>query len=75
MRKLKVNPSKLSILRITKGFTASSLAKLAGISKFIVIRLENGEGQTRPINALKIAEALGVQLGEVFEIVETQRGA
>jgi transcriptional regulator with XRE-family HTH domain len=49
----------LAIWRKLRGLTAAQVADRAGISRFTVGRLENGEGATME-NMLRVARALGV---------------
>lgn len=70
MKILKVKSDKLCELRIKQGDTFSSLSKKAGVHYLVISRLESGVNTTRPANAVRIANALGVPFEELFEIVD-----
>lgn len=60
---------KIQILRIKKGLSRYGLSKKAGLSKYAVARLEKGLTNPTPKIAKAIADALEVDLDEIFKIV------
>jgi transcriptional regulator with XRE-family HTH domain len=65
----------LGIWRRLRRLTAAQVADRAGISRYTVMRLENGEGATME-NLLRVARALGVldQLVEAVDPYKTDVG-
>jgi transcriptional regulator with XRE-family HTH domain len=65
----------LATWRRLRRLTAAQVADRAGISRYTVMRLENGEGATME-NLLRVARALGVldQLVEAVDPYETDVG-
>ncbi|AHJ88641.1 hypothetical protein GBK2_43 [Geobacillus phage GBK2] len=57
-------------IRIKKGFTTASLGRAVGLTKQAIGQIERRENGVSPENCLKIAEALGVDFDDVFELVE-----
>jgi len=70
MKILSVNSDKLCELRMKQGDTFTSLSKKAGVHYLVISRLENGKNITRPANAVRIANALGVPFSELFDIID-----
>lgn len=60
---------RLKHMRIQKGLTQAELAKLSGISRPSIVRLETGSGNTSIENILAIMKTLGTanELRTVFE--------
>lgn len=73
MKILKVDGQKLCELRIKQGHTCRSLSEKAGVHYSIISRLEENATSPRPINAIRIAEALGVSFDDLFEIVDRNK--
>ena len=65
----------LATWRRLRRLTAAQVADRAGISRYTVMRLENGEGATME-NLLRVARALGVldQLVEAIDPYQTDVG-
>jgi len=65
----------LATWRRLRRLTAAQVADRAGISRYTVMRLENGEGATME-NLLRVARALGVldQLVEAVDPYKTEVG-
>ena len=61
----------LATWRRLRRLTAAQVADRAGISRYTVMRLENGEGATME-NLLRVARALGV-LDQLVEAVDPYR--
>ena len=59
-------PTRLRSIRRAKGFTARRLAEEVGISRPHVVRLEAGQCLPNVVTALRIAEALGVDVTEIW---------
>jgi len=57
--------------RKAKGYTQKDLAKKLGVSQAMVSRWENGEENLTIATLAKIAVALGLELGNPFEIPKT----
>lgn len=53
-------------IMLEKGMTQSALAAAAGITQPLVSRIASGQYQARVTTLRKIADALGVPLGELF---------
>jgi len=56
--------------RVLKGWSATKLATLVGISRQTLSMIEHG-GSTSEITALKIAELFDLTVDQMFEIVST----
>ena len=56
--------------RDARGWTQADLAARAGVSRKTINTIENGVFVPSTITALKIAEALGRQVEDVFTVVE-----
>ena len=54
-------------LRKKRGFGMEDFADRAGFSYTQLSRIELGQINTSVVNAVKLAEALGVAVGELFE--------
>lgn len=61
---------KLKILRKQKDLTLDKLAELSGVAKATLSRIENGVTTGNLNTHLKICEALGVNLGELYKGLE-----
>ncbi|HZK52787.1 MAG TPA: helix-turn-helix transcriptional regulator [Desulfosporosinus sp.] len=72
MKTLRVNKDRLCELRIKQGNTFKSLSEKSGVHYLVISRLESGTNTTRPANAVKIANALGVPFEELFEIIDSK---
>jgi transcriptional regulator with XRE-family HTH domain len=48
------------------GLSQSQLAKASGLSRTTINRAEKGEVELRVVNAMKIAEGLGITARELF---------
>jgi A/G-specific adenine glycosylase len=57
--------AKLRIVRRQKGFALTRLAKLSGISKLTIIRIESGKTSPRPETLRKLAAVLDVELDQL----------
>ena len=58
---MKADGEKLKNLRDQKLLTSQNLADLAGLSRDVVYRLENGKSGARQTSIKKIARVLGVE--------------
>jgi transcriptional regulator with XRE-family HTH domain len=56
-----VKLTRLKLIRERKALTQDQLARLAGVSRITVARLEAGVDEPRPTTTRKLADALGVQ--------------
>jgi transcriptional regulator with XRE-family HTH domain len=63
--------SYLALLRKSKGMSQEALAEACGLSLRAIQRIEAGETSPRPHTVKVIAQALGVQLGELAEKLNT----
>lgn len=63
-----VLPKGLAAWRKQRGLTQIQLAKIVGCSETLIALIETGRRQPGPDNAVKIAEALDVEL-EAFAVV------
>lgn len=57
-------------LRIAKGLSQDELGHLVGVSDVVINNYENGESRVGAAQVLKIAQALGTQIGDIFEKIE-----
>ena len=57
-------------IRIVKGFTQRRLARETGLSSAFISQFENALRNIGPEAANRICICLGVEFGELFEIVE-----
>lgn len=73
MKALKANGRKICDLRMKQGDTLASLSQKSGVHYLVISRLESGLNSTRPANAVRLAEALGVPFDEIFEIVDRKQ--
>jgi len=64
---IKAKITNLVMARASKGWSKTDLAKNAGVSSSLVSRVEKG-GNTSAKAAKKIADALQVEISEVFTI-------
>lgn len=67
---IEVNVKKLQYLRISNGYTRNSLAKIAGISKLAITRIEKKEVNPRPDTIKKICIALNIKFDDICLIKE-----
>ena len=58
---------KVRALRVDKGFSQEKLAELSGLDRTYISDVERGERNISLINITKIANALKVKPGELFE--------
>lgn len=61
---------KLKLVRTSKNITQSALATKCGISVRTLIRYENGEREPDVYTAIRLAEALGTTVEELFPLEE-----
>lgn len=61
---------KIKRTRENQGLSIRDLADMADINKSQVVRIENGESDPHYTTLLKLARALGVNMGELMEIKE-----
>lgn len=59
---MKIDGTRLSIIRATKGWTQADLAYAAGLSRSFVSQLESGSRGLSPEKLLVIADALSVDI-------------
>ncbi len=71
---VKVDSKKLIQSRIKAGHTQRTLALASGTKPVLISRLEAGKTNTRPQNAKKICNALGVEFEELFQIQQYSAG-
>ncbi len=64
----------LKVHRAMKDLTQAELAELAGITRVSVNAIEGGRMVPSVLLALKLAEALGVTVNELFRIAPTENG-
>ncbi len=64
----------LKVHRAMKDLTQAELAGLAGITRVSVNAIEGGRMVPSVLLALKLAEALGVTVNELFRIAPTENG-
>lgn len=57
-------------LRLQKGYSATELAELIGISRQALSQIELGKNGISPAGAKKASKLLGVKFEEIFTIVE-----
>jgi len=62
--------NKLREARETKGWTQAELAAAIGVSRKTINTVENGVFVPSTVVALKLAEALGVRVEQLFFLVE-----
>ena len=60
--------------RTDRGYSQEELARRTGLSKPTSSRLENGV-TPRPANAKRIADELGVLIGDIFDFVPDMEAA
>lgn len=63
----------LSLLRLRKGMSQRDLAERVGTSQSHIAEIEAGRGRPRTDTVARIAEALGVDEGEVVRAIEERR--
>ena len=67
--------SRLRELRSQRGLTQEALGKLAGLSPFTIGRMESGSSSSDRVGtAVRLAVALGVGLGDLYDIDSTAGG-
>jgi transcriptional regulator with XRE-family HTH domain len=54
-------------LRKRKGLTQQELAKHAGVSQYTITEIETGRRDPRPSTLRKLADALGVEVADIFQ--------
>ena len=59
-------PSPLRVYRVARNLTQAELADRAGITRVTVGALERGENVPHLGTAQRLAEVLGVEIGELF---------
>lgn len=57
---------RLRLTRAKRGWSQRELARRAGVSVDTVVRAELGKVNTHPVSACRIADALGVPVGDLF---------
>lgn len=66
------NATAIRRYRLEKGYSQAQLAERAGVSKSAVQWIDLGKG-SRPSTLKKIADALGVEVGDIADLeLETQ---
>ena len=67
--------SRLRELRIQRGLTQEALGKLAGLSPFTISHMEHGSPSSNRVGtAVRLAIALGVELGDLYDTNTTEGG-
>ena len=61
---------RIRALRASRGFTQESFASEAGLDRAYYGGVERGERNISALNLIRIASALGVEVGELFPLVE-----
>ncbi len=62
-------------LRKTKGFSQESFADQAGLDRTYMGGVERGERNLATLNLIRIAAALGVEVGELFPALSSLKKA
>jgi transcriptional regulator with XRE-family HTH domain len=62
--------TRLKPIRERRALTQQQLAELAQINRVSLARLETGQSEARPTTVRKLADALGVDPGELMEPLE-----
>lgn len=64
---MKVNRLRLQQLRMDAGMSLRQLAQAAGIANDTMYDMESGERTPRPASLKKVADVLGVSVGELID--------
>lgn len=64
--------SKLRIIRTALGLSQSELGRISGCSRALISMIENGYASPRPATAARIAEAVGLSDGSLFEDINNE---
>lgn len=64
---IKVNPEKLTIARLNKGWSIRELERRSKVSRWTIIRLEKGTGSAEKYTLHKLAEALNCNVEHLKE--------
>lgn len=67
MQRPKLDAELVTKARYERGLNASELARKAGISKQLLADIEHGRRPGSPATQKAIADALGIQLAELWE--------
>ncbi len=63
--------ARLKSRRLQLGMSVNKLSELAGMSHVGILQIESGNRSPQLRTALKLANALGLELGEVIRIVRS----
>jgi len=66
---IKVKMENLQATRIKNGLSLRALSKVAGLSSATIFKIEKDGTPPNPSTAKKICDALGVEFGDLFELV------
>jgi transcriptional regulator with XRE-family HTH domain len=66
---IRLNSEKIALRRKLKGWSMAKLAAIVGISPNTISELESNERQPREDTVKRIADALGLDIAELYEIV------
>jgi transcriptional regulator with XRE-family HTH domain len=66
---------RLRQVRQDRGISQEKLAELAGLHRTYVSSIERGERNVSLVNIERLAQALGVSMGELMPDESTRRGA
>lgn len=72
---IKSKSNQVKINRIKKGLSTRAFYNMAGISSATLCKIENYNTSLLPQTAKKICEALELKFDDLFEIIETEKGA
>ena len=64
---IKVDPEKLTITRLNKGWSIRELARISKVSRWTIIRLEKGSGAAEKYTLQKLANALNCNVEHLKE--------
>ena len=60
--------------REAQGLTLQKLGRISGVSRTMIAMAENGERSPSLMICVRVADALGVQLGDVLNSVPAKKG-
>ena len=60
--------------REAQGLTLAQLGRISGISRIMIAKMERGERSPSLMICLRVADALGVQLGDVLNSIPEKKG-
>lgn len=65
-------PKRITAARLLAGYSLAAMGEKSGVSASTIFKLEQKAKKVRPSTAKSIADAIGVPVEDLFEIVEEE---